>query len=398
MIFLQFAVYSVLGLTYLGLALGYIPGLRMNRATIALVGSAFLIALGVLNLEEAWQAIDANTIVFLLSMMVVNANLSYAGFFRRSLSVILSITRSPLGLLMALTFGSGILSAFFLNDTLALVFTPLTLSLTQALGLNPIPYLLAIAGATNIGSVATLSGNPQNILIGSFSGISYLDFLRVLAPVALAGLVIQVILLWLLYPDVRSVKPCQILPTTNQRIYKPLFNKTLVITTGLLIAFTVGLPLAQSALVAASLLLITRRVKPQRILQKVDWNLLVMFSGLFILTRVTQKLNLLQPLTHTVNSAASLLGVTVVLSNLISNVPAVLLLQPLISQGDTKSWLLLAAGSTLAGNLTLFGAVANLITVEAAADLGYKLTFWEHLRFGAPLTVCTLVLVYLWVH
>ncbi len=398
MIFLQFAIYSVLGLTYLGLALGYIPGLRMNRATIALVGSAFLIALGVLNLQEAWQAIDANTIVFLLSMMVVNANLSYAGFFRRSLSVILSITRSPLGLLMALTFGSGILSAFFLNDTLALIFTPLTLSLTQALGLNPIPYLLAIAGATNIGSVATLSGNPQNILIGSFSGISYLEFLRILAPVAVAGLVVQVILLWLLYPDVRSVKACQLLPVDNQRIFKPLFNKTLVITIGLLIAFTVGLPLAQSALVAASLLLITRRVKPQRILQKVDWNLLVMFSGLFILTRVTQKLNLLQPLTHTVNSAASLLGVTVVLSNLISNVPAVLLLQPLISQGDTKSWLLLAAGSTLAGNLTLFGAVANLITVEAAADLGYKLTFWEHLRFGAPLTVCTLLLVYIWVH
>ena len=398
MILLQFAIYSVLGLTYLGLALGYIPGLRMNRATIALVGSAFLIALGVLNLQEAWQAIDANTIVFLLSMMVVNANLSFAGFFRRSISVILSITRSPLGLLIALTFGSGILSAFFLNDTLALIFTPLTLSLTLALGLNPIPYLLAIAGATNIGSVATLSGNPQNILIGSFSGISYLDFLRVLAPVALIGLVIQVILLWLLYPDVRSVKPCQSLPTSKQRIFKPLFNKTLVITIGLLIAFTVGLPLGESALVAASLLLITRRIKPQRILQKVDWNLLVMFSGLFILTRVTQKLNLLQPFTHAINSAASFLGVTVVLSNLISNVPAVLLLHPLVPPGDTKYWLLLAAGSTLAGNLTLFGSVANLIVVEAAADLGYKLTFWEHLRFGAPLTVCTLVLVYLWVH
>ncbi|MBC1239016.1 anion transporter [Nostoc sp. 2RC] len=398
MIFLQFATYGVLGLTYLGLALGYIPGLRMNRATIALVGSAFLIALGVLNLQQAWQAIDANTIVFLLSMMVVNANLSYAGFFRRSLSVILSVTRSPLGLLIALTFGSGILSAFFLNDTLALIFTPLTLSLTQTLGLNPIPYLLAIAGATNIGSVATLSGNPQNILIGSFSGIPYLDFLRVLAPVALLGLVVQLGLLWLLYPDVRSIKACQVLPTTNQRIFKPLFNKTLVITAGLLIAFTIGLPLAESALVAASLLLITRRVKPQRILQKVDWNLLVMFSGLFILTRVTQKLNLLQPFTHAVNSAASFLGVTVVLSNLISNVPAVLLLHPLIPQGDTQYWLLLAAGSTLAGNLTLFGSVANLIVVEAAADLGYKLTFWEHLRFGVPVTLCTLLLTYLWVH
>jgi Na+/H+ antiporter NhaD/arsenite permease-like protein len=397
-IFLQFATYGVLGLTYLGLALGYIPGLRMNRATIALVGSAFLIALGVLNLQQAWQAIDANTIVFLLSMMVVNANLSYAGFFRRSLSVILNVTRSPLGLLIALTFGSGILSAFFLNDTLALIFTPLTLSLTQTLGLNPIPYLLAIAGATNIGSVATLSGNPQNILIGSFSGIPYLDFLRVLAPVALLGLVVQLGLLWLLYPDVRSIKACQVLPTTNQRIFKPLFNKTLVITAGLLIAFTIGLPLAESALVAASLLLITRRVKPQRILQKVDWNLLVMFSGLFILTRVTQKLNLLQPFTHAVNSAASFLGVTVVLSNLISNVPAVLLLHPLIPQGDTKYWLLLAAGSTLAGNLTLFGSVANLIVVEAAADLGYKLTFWEHLRFGVPVTLSTLLLTYLWVH
>ncbi len=132
--------------------------------------------------------------------MLVNANLFYGGFFRRSLSVILSLTRSPLSLLIALTFSSEILSAFFLNNTIALIFTPLTLSLTQTLGLNPIPYLLVIADATNIGSVASLSTNPQNILIGSFSGIPYLDFLRVLASVALAGLVIQVGLLWLLYP------------------------------------------------------------------------------------------------------------------------------------------------------------------------------------------------------
>jgi Na+/H+ antiporter NhaD/arsenite permease-like protein len=404
-IVLKYGIYSVLGLTYLGLALGSLPGLRMNRATIALVGSAFLIALGVVTLQEAWEAIDAKTIVFLLSMMIVNANLSYAGFFPQALSVLLSFTRSPLGVLIALTFGSGILSAIFLNDTIALVFTPLTLSLTQALGLNPIPYLLAVAGATNIGSVATLSGNPQNILIGSFSGIGYLEFLRALIPIALIGLIIQIGLLWLLYPDVRSrsvpqvsLEACDNFITTKTRIFKPLYQKTLIITTGLLIAFVAGLPLTESALIAASLLLITRRVKPQRILKKVDWNLLVMFSGLFILTRVTQKLNLLQPFTHAINSAASLLGVTAILSNLISNVPAVLLLQPLIPKTDTHSWLLLAAASTLAGNLTLFGSVANLIVAEAASELGYKLTFWEHLRFGAPLTVCTLVLVYLWVH
>lgn len=395
---LQFAIYAVLGLAYLGLALGYIPGLRMNRATIALVGSAFLIALGAVNLQDAWQAIDANTIIFLLSMMVVNANLAYAGFFGRSLAILLSLTRSPLGLLIALTFSSGILSAVFLNDTVALIFTPLTLSLTQALRLKPIPYLLAIAGGTNIGSVATLSGNPQNILIGSFSSIPYLDFLRTLAPLALISLVIQIGLLWLLYPNVRSIQPCQQKFDENHRIFKPLFNKTLVITTALLIAFAVGLPLAESALVAASLLLITRRLKPQRILQKIDWNLLVMFSGLFILTRVTEKLNLLQLFTHTVNSSVSFLSVTVVLSNLISNVPAVLLLHRLIPNNDTHYWLLLAAGSTLAGNLTLFGSVANLIVVEAATNLGYKLTFWEHLRFGVPLTLCTLILAYLWIH
>ncbi|MGH8002413.1 MAG: SLC13 family permease, partial [Brasilonema sp.] len=128
MLLRQFAIYGVLGLTYLGLALGYLPGLRMNRATIALVGSAFLIALGILSLQEAWDAIDATTIVFLLSMMVVNANLSFAGFFQRALAVLLSVTRSPFGLLIALTFASGILCAFFLNDTIALIFTPLTLS------------------------------------------------------------------------------------------------------------------------------------------------------------------------------------------------------------------------------------------------------------------------------
>lgn len=123
-----------------------------------------------------------------------------------------------------------------------------------------------------------------------------------------------------------------------------------------------------------------------------------MFSGLFILTRVTQKLNLLQPFTHALNTSASFLSVTVILSNLISNVPAVLLLHPLIPKDDTHYWLLLAAGSTLAGNLTLFGSVANLIVVEAATNLGYKLTFLEHLRFGVPLTLFTLVLAYLWIH
>ena len=396
-VFLQVIRYLVLSLTYLGLALGGLPGLRMNRATIALVGSAFLITLGVLNLQQAWEAIDANTIVFLLSMMVVNANLSYSGFFQLALASLIRLTSSPLGLLIVLTFGSGILSAFFLNDTVALVFTPLTLSLIEALKLNPVPYLLAIAGATNIGSVATLSGNPQNILIGSFSHISYLEFSRILTPVTLAGLAVQIGLLWLLYPEVRSTTAESNPPHIRYRIFKPLFTKTLIVTTGLLFAFAVGVPLGEASLTAAALLLITRRVKPQKVLRRVDWNLLVMFSGLFILTHATQKLNLLQPFTNLANTSLGFLGVTAILSNLISNVPAVLLLHSLIEKSDISSWLLLSAGSTLAGNLTLFGSVANLIVVEAAAQLGYDLTFKEHLRFGLPLTLMTLAIAYFWI-
>ncbi len=394
---LQYIRYLILALTYLGLILGNFPGLRMNRATIALVGSAFLIALGVLDLPEGWQAIDPGTVIFLLSLMIVNANLSYSGFFQLTLASLLRFTRSPFGLLVILTFGGGILSAFFLNDTLALVFTPLTLGLTQALGLNPIPYLLAIAGATNLGSVATLSGNPQNILVGTFSGIGYLKFAQVLTPVALAGLIVQVGLLWWLYPEVRSQQACDNFILPRFRLHKPLLTKTLVITSGLLIAFVVGVPLGEAALVAAALLLITRRVKPERVLKQVDWNLLVLFSGLFILTEATQKLNVLQAFTGWVGTPAGLLGTIAILSNIISNVPAVLLVEPLIGREDTRAWLLLAAGSTLAGNLTLFGAVANLIVVEAAAKLGYKLSFWEHLRFGLPLTGITLLFAYFWI-
>lgn len=370
----------------------------MNRATIALVGSAILIALGVLTLSEAWQAIDPRTIVFLLSMMIVNANLAYAGFFEVALAFLLHLTRSPFGLLVVLTFGSGFLSAFLLNDTLALVFTPLTLSLAQTLKLNPIPYLLALAAATNIGSVATISGNPQNILIGSFSGIGYVEFARVLAPVAVVGLCLQIALLWWYYPEVRSLQavPGEATPV-SYRIYRPLFIKSVVITLALLTSFVLGVPLAEAALFAAALLLITRRLKPERVLNEIDWNLLVMFSGLFILTRGTQKLNLLAPFTAWVDDPAGLIGVTAILSNLISNVPAVLLIEPFIAREDTRSWLMLAAGATLAGNLSLFGAVANLITAEAAARLGYQLTFWEHLRFGLPLTGLTLTIVYFWV-
>ncbi|MFN3360891.1 MAG: anion transporter [Pseudanabaenaceae cyanobacterium] len=390
-------IYAVLLVTYLGIGLGYIPGLRMNRPTIALVGSALLIALGALSVEEAWRSIDGKTIVFLLSMMVINAGLAYGGVFQVVLVNLIHLTRNPLGLLVTLVGGSGFLSAFLLNDTLALVCTPLTIQICQTLQLNPVPYLLGLAAATNIGSVATLSGNPQNILIGSFSGIGYSDFALVMTPIALMGLLVTVGLLYLIYPELRSSKPFVLPPLLPIKTYPPLFYKSIVITIALVVAFLVGLPLAESALLAATGFLITRRLKPARFWQQVEWGLLILFCGLFILTAVVRSTDLLPLFRPLLHHPIGLIASVTILSNLISNVPTVLLLYPLVEQSSKESWLLLAAASTLGGNLTLFGAVANLITAEAAAREGYKLDFWQHACYGVPLTIVTLAIAYLWI-
>jgi len=386
----------VIVFSYFGLAFGRFPGLRMNRTTIALSGVAILITLGTLSAAEVWSAINGETILFLLGMMIVNTHLSYAGFFQFALQRIIQWVNSPFTLLVMLTFSSGVLSMLFLNDTIALIFTPLTLLLTQQLKLNPIPYLLTVAAATNIGSVATINGNPQNLIIGSISDISYLDFALALTPVAVFGLIIQILWLIILYPEARSLSPLPSPPPLKYRLHKPLLFKTLIVNFAILIGLIIGLPLAETAFVGGAVLLITRRLKPERILREIDWNLLVLFSGLFILTEASQELNLFTPFTHLVETPSGLVTLSTVLSNIISNVPTVLLLQTLIPQDDQQSWLLLAASSTLAGNLTLFGAMANLIVVEVASKRGYQLGIWQHLRFGFPLTLVTLIFSYFW--
>ncbi|MBF6594698.1 MAG: anion transporter [Thermaceae bacterium] len=403
--YLNYLAYAVLFLTYFGLGLGYIPGYRLNRAAIAIVGAALLIVLRVLDLNSAWKALDPNTLVFLFGVMVLSANLSEAGFFNLVLKGLVRLAHTPLGLLVWLSLGAGLLSALFLNDTIAILLTPLVLVMVRSLQLPPVPYLLALAGATNLGSVATLTGNPQNILVGSFSQISYLDFTLALAPVALVGLGLQIGLLCLLYPAVRSRKPLfeggvvdlgRSMP--NLEVNRASLIKGGYVTVGLLVAFLLGYPPAQAALVAAGILLFSRRLPSEQFFGRVDWELLVMFSGLFIVTHAVEVLGLLAWVKPLVQQPPSLMWVTAGLSNLISNVPAVLLLHKLVPLGDTRGWLLLAAASTLAGNLTLLGSVANLIVAEAARRENHKLGFLEHLRFGLPITLLTLLLAYFWIY
>ncbi|WP_234554262.1 anion transporter [Thermus caliditerrae] len=385
----------VLLLTYLGLALGGLPGYRMNRAGVALVGASFLVLLGVLDLEEAWRAMDAGTLTFLFGVMVLNAHLGYAGFFGLAAERLLALAKTPLALLLSLTLGGGLLSALFLNDTMALLLTPLVLSVVRGLGLNPVPYLLALMGAVNTGSLMTPTGNPQNIVVASLSGLSYLGFVKALWPVALLGLFLQVALLALLYPEVRSLKPLPPLPPLRYRLHRPLLRKGLLVALGLFLAFFLGYPMAQGALVAAGLLLFTRRLRSERYFLRVDWELLVMFGGLFIVTEGVRRLGLVEALLPLAQSPLGLLLAATLLSLLISNVPAVLLLAPLVQ--EPKDWLLLAGGSTLAGNLTLLASVANLIVAEGAGREGVRVGFLEHLRFGLPLSLLTLALLFFWV-
>jgi len=302
----------------------------------------------------------------------------------------------PLVLLSSVVLVSGVFSAFFVNDTMCLVLTPLVLEITTRLGRNPVPYLLAVAMAANIGSTATITGNPQNMMIGSFSRIPYTAFSARLAPIAAIGLVLTVIVIGLLYRrEFRQESALQVehLPV---RIHGALLWKSLAVSAGMIAGFFAGWPVPKVAVVAGALLLVTRRVKPERIYREIDWSLLVMFIGLFIVIAGVEKVGLVDDLFRAAGKfhlerTAPMALFTAALSNVVSNVPAVLVFKSVVPRlGDaTRAWLTLAMASTLAGNLTVLGSVANLIVVERARR-EVRISFWEYAKAGVPLTALTL--------
>lgn len=394
----------VVGFTYIGIAIGRIPKFRTNRTTISLMGVSLLVLMNQVSIDEFAGFIDMDTIILLFAMMIINANLRLAGFFQFAASQIIKFARSPKILLILIIFLSATLSAIFLNDTICLMMTPFIIDITQSLKRNPIPYLIGLATAANIGSTATLTGNPQNMIIGIASGISYLDFLIALAPIAILGSISVFLILVLLYRKEFGGDLFEIQVEKRVRIYKPLLTKSLMIILGLLIAFFLGVPVSTAAFIAAAILLLTRRLSPNKVFAEFDWSLLVFFSSLFILTGVLNRTGFIQssfsnlsladrmnPKTLTISSA--------ILSNLVSNVPAVLLMKQIITQlpNPVPSWLTLASAATLAGNLTLLGSVANLIVAESARNRNVNLTFWEYSRAGFLITVLTLLIHWIWI-
>jgi Na+/H+ antiporter NhaD/arsenite permease-like protein len=287
-----------------------------------------------------------------------------------------------------------------------LVMTPFVLHMARRLDLPPIPYLIAVATASNIGSVATITGNPQNMLIGSLSGISYKDFIAHLGPVAIGGLLLNWAVIYWLYTKGAGdrVPVAQVLSAPEFR-YAPMRIKPVVVLVIVLAGFLAGVPPALVAAVGAALLLMTRTMEPKRVYDEIDWGLLVFFVGLFIIVAGAQRAGLtarlLEPAAWDLHRIPIFVAVTAVLSNVVSNVPAVMLLRTVVARfpNPHESWLVLAMASTLAGNLTITGSVANIIVVERAAAEGVALGFREYFRVGVPVTIVTLALgsVWLWI-
>lgn len=399
----QAAAIAIFLATYAVVAFGRLPGLRIDRAGAALLGGALMVATGAIPLEAAYRAIDWDTIALLLGMMLVVAHLRLAGFFARATAWAVARARHPLLLLAAIVALSGVLSAFLVNDTICIVLTPLVLDIVLHLRRNPVPYVLAIPLAANIGGAATLTGNPQNMIVGSLSGIAYADFARAVAPVAGIGLVLTVVLLALVWRREFLSGATLSAEPPAWRTDRRLLRKTSLVALLMVAAFFAGVRPAEAALVAGAVLLATRRVKPARIYAEIDWPLLVMFAGLFVVVDAfeanvvrTWGIGNWKPLLDSPVVLTS--GLSVLLSNLVSNVPAVLLFKPLMEVAPQKelAWLALAMSSTLAGNLTVLGSVANLIVVENARRAGTELGFFEYLKVGVPLTILTTLVGVAW--
>ena len=337
--------------------------------------------------------------------MVVVANLRLGGFFEHIAEWIVERLRLH-HLLPTVIFTCGLLSAFLVNDIVCLVMTPFVLQMTRRLGLPPVPYLVAVATASNIGSVATITGNPQNMLIGSLSGITYLDFIKHLGPIAVAGLCLNWLLIYWSYPKGASDRvPVADVLAAPEFQYEPMRKKPVAVLAIVLGGFLAGVPPAMMAALGAALLLITRTVEPKKVYEEIDWGLLVFFVGLLIIVagahRAGLTARLLEPMASwDLHRLPSLVLVTAVVSNIVSNVPAVMLLRTVVGNfpDPHAGWLALAMASTLAGNLTITGSVANIIVVERAAAEDVEIGFHEYFRVGLPVTIATMAFgtVWLW--
>ena len=397
-------------ITYTGIIFTRLPKMNIDRPSAAFFGAVAMILFGVLGFDEAIRAIDFNTIALLLGMMIIISTLEIDGFFSFIAAKALSNSTSPLRLLFILTMITGFASAFLVNDAVVLLFTPVIILICRSARLNPIPFLIAEILASNIGSVMTITGNPQNMLIGINSGISYTQFLLKLFPVSFLGLLMIIPVIRWFYPGEFRKSARLDKEETKERFKEQSFTydfksmrSSVPIFIGVIFLFFLSRPLGISipmiALSGASVILLLGRIKPSRVIQQVDWVLLLFFASLFIVVHGIEKVGVMDSLVSKVSLKESPAGsagihlISLVLSQVISNVPYTIVMLPLMksAQSDTL-WLALASASTLAGNATIIGAMANLIVIESAEKQGIKIRFFEFMKSGLIIAILTLVL------
>ena len=396
-------VLAVFVLVYAGMLLGEVPGLALDRSGIALLGSIAILAGGRLTLEEAWLAIDVHTLALLFGLMVISAQFRLGGFYTETVRRIAAQRATPEILLWWVVLAAGALSAVLANDIVCLAMAPMLVDVCARRGVNPVPFLIALACAANIGSAATLIGNPQNMLIGESLRLSFAGYVVDGGPPAVLGLVTTWLIIRHQWRDRWAASEP---PTVERRQPRPFdrwqTTKGLVLLIVTVAAFLLtSWPRPVVALTAAGVLLLSRRTASREMIGLVDWHLLVLFIGLFVVNDAVERAGLLTAMYTGLASAGVdlarpewLFAVTPVLSNLISNVPAVMLLLSVSS--DSYAGAVLALTSTFAGNLIIVGSIANIIVVEEAGRRGVGIDWRMHARTGIPVTLATLAIAGAW--
>jgi len=410
---------SIFSLAYLGIALGKIPGLVIDRVGVALLGAIAMVVFGVVTLEGAVQAIHLPTILLLYSLMIISAQLRLGGFYTRVAWLILPCYARPrmfLGIVMGV---SAVLSAVLANDIVCFAFTPvLAVSLLKA-DLDPVPFLIGLAVSSNIGSAATIIGNPQNMLIGQIGYLDFAEFFIWCAPPALLALVAGYGMILMLYrtgfecraPDRYPGDPFD--DTLSGRcdgrsLPGPVFDrwqtlKGMVAVVILMALFFTDIPREYSAICIAGVLLCSRKMKTRDIMGLVDWHLITLFCALFVIIHgmagsgyLERIMAALAGLGMGLDRLPVLTGISALLSNLFSNVPAAMLLVSFLDPAEPAQWYTLAVSSTFAGNLFLLGSIANLIVVEQASVHGIRISFLRHAAVGVPVTLISLLILWGW--
>lgn len=396
------AVLVIFALVYLGMVLGEIPPLALDRTGVALLGAIAMVVAGALPFHDAWATVDMSTLYLLFALMVLSAQFRLAGFYSQLVRQMVSFDLSPPALLALVLAAAGGLSAVLTNDVVCLAVTPMLVEGCARRKLDPLPFLLGLACASNVGSAATLIGNPQNILIGQSLRLHFGRFLWDAGVPAVLGLVAT----WLVLVAQYKGRWAKEMPLP--KVEAPPFNrwqsfKGLSIATALVVFFLFfhDLPRDGVALVCAGVLLLSRRMASREMLALVDWQLLVLFIGLFVVNAAFAHAGMMDAALVAMRGMGVdpsrpgwLFGLSVALSNLVSNVPATMLLLP--SATHPLAGPILALSSTLAGNLFIVGSIANIIVVTSAKPLGVDIGFWTHAKTGIPVTLSTLAIAAGW--